>query len=418
MNATLNRRTFLKASGVSLALPLMEAMNPAWAREINQPPKRMVLICDTNGLHAPALFPKKAGADYELTDYLKLLKEHRKDLTLFSGLSHPDQFTIDHQGEKAWLSGAPRPAVPGFRNSISVDQHAVTKLGYVTRFPSVSLSSDGPISQSFTSNGVMIPAEYRPSRMFAKLFLQGKPEEIRRQKQKLAEGRSILDELMSQTKSLLKRTTAADRARLEEYLDSVRTAEKNLAIEQALIDQPKPKVQQPQPDDIEDKTDLINRIKLLLNLVPLIIQTDSSRVISIVIQVLDGVPQVADVKGGFHNLSHHGRNPAKINQLKKVEGAIVTCFAELLSQLKAKKEAGGTLLDNTMTLLGSSLGNANAHTPYNLPILLAGGGFRHGSYVAHDANNNTPLCNLFVRMLGNMGLGNDPFSSSTGELNW
>jgi len=414
MKTTLNRRTFLKASGVGLALPLLESMNPAWSKEA-APPRRAVFICTTLGLHAPALYPKTTGPDYEPTHYLGLLKAHRKDFTLFSGLSHPQQGG-EHQCEMTWLSAAPNPGMDGFRNSISIDQYAAAKLGYVTRFPSISLSSDRVISQSYTSSGVMIPAEQRPSRMFAKMFLSGKPAEVARQKQKLIEGRSILDELMNQTRALLKNASSVDRARLQEYFDSVRASEKELAEAQAWLDKPKPQVKAPQPEDINDHTDLVGRTRLLLGLVPLIVQTDSSRIISIVIQNNHGIPQVEGVNTEHHNLSHHGRDPKRIDQLMKIESAILTCFSEFLAQMKAKREAGGTLLDNTVTLFGSNLGNANAHDPRNNPVLLAGGGLKHGRYLAHDPRNNTPLCNLFVHMLNQMNLETEKFASSTGEL--
>ena len=411
----LNRRTFLQNTGVAMALPWLESMQPAWAKE-QAPPKRMVTICNTLGLHAPALFPKKTGTNYELTDYLSIIKAHRKDFTLFSGLSHPQQGG-EHQCEMSWLSAAPNPGMDGFQNSISVDQYAAGKLGYVTRFPSVSLSSNNTKkSQSYTNSGVMIPAEYRPSRMFAKMFLSGKPEEIARQKQKLAEGRSVLDELLDQTRVLLKTAPAADRERLQEYFDSVRIAENDLAEAQAWIDRPKPQVEAQAPLDIFDQTDLIGRIRLLLNLVPLIVQTDSSRVISIVIQHNHGMPQIAGVESEHHNLSHHGRDPKRIEQLLRIERAIMGCFDEFLTAMKTKREAGGTLLDHTLTLLGSNLGNASAHDPRNNPILLAGGGLKHGRYLAHNPKNNTPLCNLFLHMLNQMGLETENFSSSTGEL--
>ena len=416
MKTTLNRRTFLKASGVGLALPLLESMNPAWSKEA-APPRRAVFICTTLGLHAPALYPKTTGPDYEPTNYLGLLKAHRKDFTLFSGLSHPQQGG-EHQCEMTWLSAAPNPGMDGFRNSISIDQYAAAKLGYVTRFPSISLSSDRVISQSYTSSGVMIPAEQRPSRMFAKMFLSGKPAEVARQKQKLIEGRSILDELMDQTRALLKNASSVDRARLQEYFDSVRASEKELAEAQAWLDKPKPQVKAPQPEDINDHTDLVGRTRLLLGLVPLIVQTDSSRIISIVIQNNHGIPQVEGVNTEHHNLSHHGRDPKRIDQLMKIESAILTCFSEFLAQMKAKREAGGTLLDNTVTLFGSNLGNANAHDPRNNPVLLAGGGLKHGRYLAHDPRNNTPLCNLFVRMLQEMGMETEVFATSSSSLEW
>jgi len=411
----LNRRTFLQSTGVAMALPWLESMQPAWAKE-QAPPKRMVTICNTLGLHAPALFPKKMGTNYELTDYLSIIKAHRKDFTLFSGLSHPQQGG-EHQCEMSWLSAAPNPGMDGFQNSISVDQYAAGKLGYVTRFPSVSLSSNNTSrSQSYTNSGVMVPAEYRPSRLFEKMFLEGKPKEVARQKQKLAEGRSVLDELLDQTRVLLKTAPAADRERLQEYFESVRTAENDLAEAQAWIDRPKPQVETKAPQDIFDQTDLIGRIRLLLNLVPLIVQTDSSRVISIVIQHNHGMPQIAGVESEHHNLSHHGRDPKRIEQLLKIERAIMGCFDEFLTAMKTKREAGGTLLDNTLTLLGSNLGNASAHDPRNNPILLAGGGLKHGRYLAHDAKNNTPLCNLFVHLLNQMNLNTEKFASSTGEL--
>lgn len=207
-----------------------------------------------------------------------------------------------------------------------------------------------------------------------------------------------------------------DRDRLEEYFDSVRTAEQELTQVQAWPARPKPQVATGIPQDIYDQTDLVGRIKLLLNLVPLIIQTDSSRVISIVIQNNHGIPQINGVDSEHHNLSHHGRDPERIQQLLKIERSIVNCFGDFLNAMKAKREGNGTLLDNTLTLFGSNLGNASAHDPRNNPILLAGGGLNHGRYLAHDTKRNTPLSNLFVHMLNQMGLETERFASSSGEL--
>jgi len=414
MTPTTNRRHFLRATGVTLALPWIESFADANA---DVPPKRAVFIGTALGLHAPYLYPKTTGKDYETTEYLSLLKEHRGDYTLFSGLSHPDQGG-EHETEKTFLTAARNPQQDGFRNSLSIDQLVAEKLGYVTRFPSISLSSNGPKSQSFTVGGVMLPAESSPSRMFAKMFLQGKPHEIAKQKQKLADGRSVLDELMSQARLLRKRSTSGDREKLDEYFESVRKTERDLREARAWMDRPKPKVDAEQPQDIYDKTDMIGRIRLLMNLVPLIVQTDSSRVISVVIQDHLSIPQVAGVESEHHNLSHHGRDPKKIAQLKKIETEILSQYGNLLTQLKAKKEAGSSLLDNTTTLFGSNLGNANAHDPRNLPIFLAGGNFKHGRYIAHNRHDNTPLSNLFVTMLQNMDIEADKFATSSGTLSW
>ena len=153
-------------------------------------------------------------------------------------------------------------------------------------------------------------------------------------------------------------------------------------------------------------------------MVPLILQTDSSRVVAVMIQDHYSVPQVDGVSLEHHNLSHHGRDKSKIQQLKKIESALLNCFGSLLGQLKAKKEGTGTLLDSSSVLFGSNLGNANSHDPRNLPIFLAGGGFKHGSYVARRKGDKAPLCNLFVTMLNNMGLETESFAQSNGALSW
>jgi hypothetical protein len=184
------------------------------------------------------------------------------------------------------------------------------------------------------------------------------------------------------------------------------------------ISRPKPKVDAEIPEDVANKADVLGRIKLLFQLLPLIIQTDSSRVISIVVQHNHGIPILNGVDSEHHNLSHHGRDPSKIAQLKLIERAIVGEFDQLLTQLKSYEEGGGTLLDHTLTLLGSNLGNAASHDPRNNPILLAGGGLNHGGYHAHNQTDNTPLSNLYVRMLQEIGIEADSFASSSGALNW
>ena len=371
-------------------------MNSTSASEIADAPRRMVLICTTLGLHAPSLFPTTPGSDHEQTEYLEILKDHANDFTLFSGLSHKDQNGRQpHSCEVTWLTAAANPGLDGFRNTVSVDQVAAEHVGNATRFPSLVLSTDRTMSQSFTRSGVMIPAEDRPSRLFTRMFLQGAPDEVERQKQSLNDGRSILDELLDQTRALQQSASATDRQRLDEYFESIRIAERDLAVARQWLDTPKPAMDAEQPTDIPERSDLIGRTRLMMNMIPLIVQSDSSRVISLVIQDHQVVPQVDGVLLEHHNLSHHGQDETKIEQLKRIETELTGCFSGLLGQLKETREAGSPLLDNTTVLFGSNLGNANAHDPRNLPIFLAGGGFEHGRYVAHDKENNTPLCNLF-----------------------
>ena len=416
----LDRRTFLRASGVALGLPLLESMAPAPVRAAAADgPRRLVTICSTLGLYSSSWFPKTAGAGYEATEYLRLIDGHRSRYTLFSGFSHEEQTGRQpHNSEITWLTAARRPGLDGFRNTVSLDQVAANHLGYVTRFPSVVLGTAGPQSQSFTTSGAMVPAETSPAALFGKLFLQGTPEELEREARSLEDGGSILDRLREQTSALRRRVGAADRRKLDAYFDAVRAAERELTEAQAWLDRPKPAVDEEPPADLPDPADLIGRIRLTFRMIPLILETDSSRVISLMIHDHGVVPRVRGVTGDQHSLSHHGQDGTKIAQLKKIEAEIVRAFGDLLTDLAGRGDAGGSLLERTMVLFGSNLGNANAHTAADLPILLAGGGFSHGTHVVHEGGHNAPLCNLFVTMLRNMGVEADSFGQSTGALAW
>ncbi len=340
----------------------------------------------------------------------------RQDFTLFSGLSHPDQTGANgHTSEMTWLTAARFPGLGGFKNTVSLDQLAAEKIGLQTRFPSLVLGTGTP-SLSYTRGGVMIPAESRPSRVFAQLFLDGTPADVQQQARKLREGRSIMDAVQDEVKRLTRKVGAADREKLDEYFSSVRELERRLATSEAWARRPKPKLNLQPPRDITDGTDLIGRMRLLFDLVPLALETDSTRVMTIFLQGANSVPPVKGVTLDHHNLSHHGRDPAKIEQLRLIEAAEMRVVRDLLGKLKTKREGGTPLLDKTMVLFGSNLGNANSHDTRNLPILLAGGGFKHGRHVAFDANKNSRLCNLFVSMLQRLGVETDKFGSSTGTL--
>lgn len=417
MHRPMDRRTTLKAAGITLALPSLELMTPTFASEAEPAPRRLVFICTALGLYPPNLWPKTAGADYESTPYLSLLQEHRQDFTLLSGLQHDDQVGRQpHDSEMTWLTAARKPGMGGFRNSISVDQFAANRIGNATRFPSVTLGTLTQQSQSYTSGGVMIPAQTSPADLFTTLFINGSPQSVLAQKARLAEGKSILDELGAQAAELRRRAGSADNHLLEDYYESVRRAERRIGDQEGWLDRPKPAVDAPAPQDILDDTDLIGRLQLLIDLVPLILQTDSSRVISLMIQICAVVPKVPGVSGSHHNLSHHGQDPAKIAQLQKIETRIVECFSSLLTQLKRRSESDRRLLDHTTVLFGSNLGNANAHHTRNLPVFVAGGDRTHAGYLPQP--DGTPLCNLFVSMLRSAGIETSSFGQSTGTLSF
>jgi len=418
MHLPLDRRTLLKASGVSLALPLLESMNPVLGAAAIEPPKRTVFICTTLGLYGPSLWPKTGGTNYETTEYLESVKDYRSDYTLFSGLQHEGQVgRAPHNNETTWLTSARGPGLGGFRNTISIDQYAAGKLGYVTRFPSISLGTNSTQSQSYTESGVMKPAESSAAKMFAKLFLQGKPKEVEKEKLRLDAGRSILDQLSSETKHVRRLASAEDNRQLDQYFGSLRVAEREIFEAQGWLDKPKPKVAAQQPTDVGN-ADYFGRTRLMFNLIPLIMQTDSSRVLSLMIQDHGAVPIIEGVTGQHHNLSHHGQDEAKIAQLRKVEAGLIQHFGKLLGQMKSKTESNGTLLDNTAILFGSNLGNANNHDPKYLPIFLAGGGYKHGQYVHREHGDTVPLCNMFVRLMSDAGIETESFGQSNGVFTW
>jgi Protein of unknown function (DUF1552) len=413
----LERRQFLQASGVSLALPCLDVFSPARVSAAGgEPRRRMVCICTPLGFYGPHFFPEKAGKDYELTAYLELLKDYRDDFTVISGLSHPGMSSgFAHQATASILTGVPGAGRPGFRNAISVDQLAAEQIGERTRFPSLTLSGEG-LGLSWTRTGAIVPADNSPSKVFARLFLEGRPDEVRAQVRRLENGRSILDDVRDQADLLRTDLGVGDRDKLDEYLTSVRELERRLVKDEAWCKTPKPKVDVPPPQDIPNAADLIGRTRLLFDLTHLALQTDSTRLVTIMLAGSTYAPPIPGVSLGHHDLSHHGKDPGKLEQLKIVEQETIKTVRELLAKLKNTKEDGDSLLDRTIVILGSNLGDASSHSVKNLPVLLAGGGFRQGQHLAFDPQNPPPLCNLYVSMLQRLGIETDKFGSSTGTL--
>jgi hypothetical protein len=376
----------------------------------------MVCLCTPLGLHPAFFFPEKSGKDYELTPYLEVLKDFRNDYTVVSGLAHAGMSPgFAHQASASFLTGAPGAGRPGFKNAISVDQFAAAKIGGRTRFASLALSGEGA-GLSWTRTGALVPASTSPAKVFAKLFLDGKPDEVKAQVNRLEDGRSILDDVRDEAKNLRSGLGAEDRDRLDEYITSVRELEQRLASDEAWAKKPKPKVNVEQPKDIPNVADLIGRTRLLFDLSHLALQTDSTRLITIMLAGSTYVPPINGVSLGHHDLSHHGKDPGKLDQLKIVEVETMKTLRDFLAKLKQSKEAGDTLLDRTMVYLGSNLGDGSSHSVKNLPVLVAGGGFKHGQHLRFDPDNSPPLCNLYVSMLQRLGIEADKFRTSTGTL--
>ena len=415
---TINRRSFLRGTGVVLALPLLDIMGPQFANA-SSPTRRMINICCTLGLYRDSWMPKDLGRNYTPSEYLSIIDRHREKYTIFSGLSHEEQTGRQaHNSEITWLTSARHPGMDGFQNSISLDQTVADHLGYVTRYPSIVLGTLTPQSQSYDKNGVMIPAQTSPAEVFKQMFIQGTPEEVEKETQRINDGGSILDNLKTQARTLQNSGSSEDRQKLQAYFEAVRAAEIELSKVRDWMDRPKPGVDSVPPVDNADSADILGRIDLWLELMPLILATDSSRVVSLMIQDHGVVPKLPGVTADQHNLSHHGQDPGKIAQLQQLEAEIVKRFGLLMDSLDSQKENDSSLLDQTQILFGSNLGNANSHNAENLPILVAGGDFAHGSHIAHDEKHNAPLCNLYLSLIQQMGVETDQFGQSTSTLNW
>lgn len=423
--SALSRRHLLKGAGVLLGLPLLDAMAPAAARAAETkaaPPRRFFGICNNLGLLPDRFFPAadQAGREYALSPYLELLKDYRSDFTVMSGVTHPD---VDggHPADICFLTAAPHPSSGGFRNTISLDQYVAERIGHLTRFPSLTLgvNVNGFRSLSCTAGGVLLPCETSPSEVFKKLFLGGSPEEVRAQARSLALGRSIMDTVASQTKRLQGSVGTKDRERLDQYFTGVRELEKRLVQSAEWEKKPRPVVNEKPPVDPLDSREYMEKVRLMYDMARMAFATDSTRNITLMLDSVNSPAITVEgkaVSDGYHNLSHHGKNPDKLAQLERIDREHMKLLAGLFGELKAQKEGGETLLDRTMVLYGSNLGDANRHVTTNLPVLFAGGGFRHGQHLAFDRERNYPLPNLFVNVLQRFGIEADRFASSTGTL--
>ena len=425
----LSRRRFLRGAGILLSLPLLDAMRPSFASlragdAVATPggkPRRILGICNNLGLLPEHFFPKQSGRGYEMSPYLEILKQHRNDFTVFSGVSHPD---VDggHPADNCFLTAARHPGSAGFRNTISLDQYIGERIGHLTRFPSLTFGvnvQQGQKSLAWTSSGVLIPCEEKASEVYRRLFLRGTPQEMDNQVRKLELGESILDAVAGQAKDLQRNVGARDRDRLDQYFTSVRELEKRMAMSKEWEHKPKPVVTAPVPLDPESPRAYMEKVALMYDMARLAFETDSTRAISLMLDSVNSPAiELGEVKttDGYHNLSHHGKSEAKLSQLKAIDEWHMKLLAKLFSDLKAIQEDGEPLLDRTMILYGSNLGNANTHVTTNLPTLFAGGGFKHGQHLGFDRDRNYPLPNLFVSMLQRMGLEVDKFASATGTM--
>ncbi len=416
------RRHFLKGAGVALALPMLDCMRSTKALERSEQPRRMLVVLNNLGVLPKLFFPESSGRDYSLSPYLEELKDFRDQFTVFSGLSHPG-VVGGHSTENCFLTAAKGPTRSGFRNQISLDQFAAEAMGQQTRFSTLNLGVNiekGRRSLAWTRDGSLLPPEESPAELFKKMFAQGNKRQVEQRLRELRLQGSILDAVSEETHQLNRNLGVEDQARVDQYLNAVRELERRLHSAGQWEKRKRPDPNREPPKDILDSSQFFEKFALMLTMAQLAFETDSTRIVTLMLDGYEtGVFQIDEntkSMNGYHNLSHHGQVAKKLTQLEAVDRRQMRQIKTLLENLSAEKAGSQNLLDHTMVLYGSNMGDANTHDTTNLPILLAGGGFHHGQHLNFDRDDNAPLSNLFCSMLHRMGVESESFGSSNGTL--
>lgn len=401
MNA-ISRNDFLKmGAALPLAMQSLSALNVA-----KIPPRRIIFINSCLGFYQPYFFPKKRG-DLTTSDYLKGMKTLEK-MTVFQNLFHPGMDTSNHDSEKSFLTGTPSPESPNFVNGISLDQVLARKMGNDTRFPFLNFSIyDRGWGCSWNDRGAAIPPMHDEAKIFDLLF---KDVDIQATKQRLQNDKNILKNLKRDLLYLNKQ--GSNLSKLESYKKVIAKLETKLEREYFWLKTKKPKIDKNLSANSEFP--FSSKISNLFELAKLAFQTDSTRVITLSLDWIYGAIKVPGVTGGWHTLSHHGGKLDVINKLSHIEIDTLKHFNKFLFEMDQIKEDKGTLLDNTTVVMGSNFGDSSNHTCNNLPIIVAGGGYKHEAHAFLEEQN--PLCNLYLELLHKHDFDIGSFGSSDKDL--
>ena len=402
---TISRKEFLKFGA---ALPLaMNSLKLGAASNNKQAPKRIIFVNNSLGFYKPYFFPKKQG-DLSTSNYLKDIRTKEK-VTVFQNLFHPGMETSNHDSEKSFLTGTPNPESSNFVNGISLDQVLVKEMGDTTRFPFLNFSIyDRGWGCSWNGRGSAIPPMHNEEKIFEMLF---KEEDLRSKKQQLKNDHNILDCLRRDLLQLKRKNS--NQFKLDHYNSVISELEVRLNHEKFWLETKKPKVENSLSEDNEFK--FSSKIRNLFELSKLAFQTDSTRVITFSMDWIYGAIKVPGTTGGWHTLSHHGGRKDVIEKLSRIETDTLKHFENFLFELDQIKEGDRTLLDNTTVVMGSNFGDSSNHTCNNLPMIVAGGGYKHENHKVMQ--EPTPLCNLYLELLHkhNVDVGN--FGSSEKSMN-
>ncbi len=414
----MNRREFLQGLGASaLSFPCFSPV-ALYGAEVSNAPRRLVCIGLDFGLRPESFFPSGEGREFELTPLLKPLEHWQKKMTVFSQLDHPN-VQGGHYGVHAFLSGVRREQGANFADGcVSIDQLISNKLGGLTRFPSLCLGVANGDSISWTSAGIAVPKIDDPGVVYDLLFKPMSRAAIEAQRHRLDENQSVAGILQQDANRIGPKLDRWDREKMDEFIGAMRDFEKSNENRIEWIDKPIPTAPGAKPKF--DSASCMDRVRATFDVAALALQSDSTRVITMNIGGSLPVNNLSGIDRGYHDLSHSGQDPEKLRQLGLVESALMRELDQFLQKLAAMKDiGGGSVFDNTTVIFGSGMGNASSHANTNLPVLLAGGGFRHGQHLFFPKNGRqqTPLCNLFVTVLQQMGLECERFGGSTGNLN-
>lgn len=419
---TNSRRNFLRGMGAALALPIFESLSARGNSAVTSKATRFVCVSPSYGMNPEGFFPSQTGSDYELPRSLKSLEPHREALSIFSNLDHPG-VGGGHGCSNTFLNGIDvKNAKDNPQQLLSLDQHLGGLLGHSTRFPSLLL---GGSSVSWSRAGIKLPSDADPTRVFAKLFVNDNTKAKTQTRRFLAEDASILDVVREDAIDLNRLLAKADQDKLDQYLTAVREVERKLQRQTDWIEIPKPEV----GDDVirgNDQADTIIDLQypyntsVMYDLMVLALQTQSSNVISFGHPGGNRLFPFPGITLGYHSLTHHGKRQDLLGELTIIESFYAQQLSRFLTKLANTPDSEGkSLLESTIVLFGSGMGNASSHSSRNLPVLVAGGGFQHGSHHRFERHgrDGRPLADLFVTILQQLGIEQEQFSSSQSNLN-
>ncbi|MDB4676831.1 DUF1552 domain-containing protein [bacterium] len=400
----MKRRTFLEGAGVALLLPRMESLGQVSDEDS---PRRMLTIVNHLSFYQPELIPQTDGAIERVPPLLNELSDHFDHLKIFSGLGNPAvQNGFGHTPCVGILSGYFNKLHR--KNRLSIDQAVADLIGGETRFKSLVFQAGENLNFSQISwdkNGLPVHQIDSARKIFNLLFQVNENEKT--QQQVLAEDRSILDAVLAQAKSMEKRLNPTDRAKMEEYLTSVREVEQTVKRRAYWADRSKPQVNYELEDF--DRKSVDEYVGTLLDLAVLALETDSTRSVTVQIPFWEGFKE-RDLSGNYHDLSHHGQKPEKIEKLLVLEHAILKRINRTLSTMKERTVGNSSLFDQTTTLLTASMGSANSHNFDDLPALVFDGRMKTAG---HWQKKDAPMSNLYLGLLQLFGAEHDRFGEST-----